>query len=146
MRLDKTQIAERIPHAGAMCLLDEVLQWDEARLRAVTRSHLDAQNPLRHDGRLSAMCVVEYASQAMAVHGSLAAMGGKRPRAGYLVSARNVDLHERFLDRLQGALVIDAERLAGDADGVLYRFDMLHEERPVASGVLMVILDAGSAA
>ena len=146
MSLNKTRIAGLIPHAGAMCLLDEVLEWDVARIRAATRSHHDAHNPLRHHGRLPAVCAVEYASQAMAVHGSLAALGARRPRAGYLVSARDVQLHERFLDELRGALVIDAERLAGDAAGVLYRFEMLHEERAVASGVLMVILDAESAA
>ena len=40
-------------------------------------------------------------------------------------------------------LVIEAERIAGDVRGVLYRFDIRHRERAVANGILMVILDAG---
>jgi predicted hotdog family 3-hydroxylacyl-ACP dehydratase len=129
-----------------MCLLDEVLSWDDSRIRAATRTHLDAGNPLRRDGRLPAVCAVEYASQAMAVHGSLAALGSRRPRAGYLVSARDVRLHAASLDSLPGKLVIDAERLTGDARGVMYRFEIVHEACTVASGVLMVILDAGEGA
>jgi predicted hotdog family 3-hydroxylacyl-ACP dehydratase len=129
-----------------MCLLDEVLTWDDMRIRVATRSHLDPYNPLRREDRLPAVCAVEYASQAMAVHGSLASLESRRPRAGYLVSARNVLLHTSSLDELQGALVIDAERLTGDARGVMYRFEIVHEASTVASGVLMVILDAGNLA
>lgn len=140
--LERAEIAKLIPHAGAMCLLDAVLDWDETHIRASTSTHRDAHNPLRCDGHLPAVCAVEYASQTMAVHGSLASLDSKRPRAGYLVSARDVRLHERFLDSLEGDLVIDAERLSGDARGAMYRFDILHRERSVADGVLMVVLDA----
>ena len=144
--LERAEIAKLIPHAGAMCLLDAILDWDETRIRASTRTHRDTNNPLRHDGHLPAVCAVEYASQTMAVHGSLASLDSRRPRAGYLVSARDVRLHERFLDSLEGDLVIDAERLSGDARGAMYRFDILHRERSVADGVLMVVLDAESRA
>jgi predicted hotdog family 3-hydroxylacyl-ACP dehydratase len=140
--LTKADIAKLIPHAGAMCLLDAVLSWDETHVRASTNTHRDPHNPLRHDGHLPAVCAVEYASQTMAVHGGLASPDSRRPQAGYLVSARDVRLHERFLDTLEGELVIEAERLVGDAGGVMYRFDILHRERSVADGVLMVILDS----
>jgi predicted hotdog family 3-hydroxylacyl-ACP dehydratase len=144
--LGKNDIAKLIPHAGAMCLLDEILNWDESGIRAATRTHLDERNPLRHNGHLPAVCAVEYAAQTMAVHGSLASLDAKRPRAGYLVSARDVVLHEQTLDTLDDTLVIEAERIAGDVRGVLYRFDIRHRERAVANGILMVILDAGDTA
>ena len=65
-----------IPHTGAMCLLDGVLQWDTSTIQCVSRSHRDAHNPLRIDGRLPTLCGIEYAAQAMAVHGGLAGIIG----------------------------------------------------------------------
>ena len=62
MRLSRAEIAELIPHAGAMCLLDGVLDWDASRIRCVSRGHRDAGNPLRVDGHLPALCGIEYAA------------------------------------------------------------------------------------
>jgi len=52
----REEIAGLIPHAGAMCLLDGVLQWDESRIRCVSRSHQAPDNPMRDGGRLAAVC------------------------------------------------------------------------------------------
>ena len=75
MRLSRNQIAERIPHAGRMVLLDEVVEWDEEHIVCRSSSHQDRANPLYLAGQLSSVCAIEYAAQAMAVHGSLL-MGG----------------------------------------------------------------------
>ena len=56
-----------------MCLLDAVLDWDDARITCRATSHADPANPLRADGRLGAANGIEYAAQAMAVHGALLA-------------------------------------------------------------------------
>ena len=69
--LNKQQIADLIPHAGAMCLLDAVVSWDTKTIVCVASSHRAKNNPLAVDCRLDAICGVEYASQAMAVHGAL---------------------------------------------------------------------------
>src|SRR5262250_1492609 len=73
MPLDHAWIEQHIPHKGRMCLLDEVLSWDAARIRCRSGSHRAADNPLRAHGRLGAACGIEYAAQAMAVHGALVA-------------------------------------------------------------------------
>ena len=39
MRLDRHWIAAHIPHAGKMCLLDEVLTWDASASSAAARRH-----------------------------------------------------------------------------------------------------------
>jgi len=78
-----------IPHAGAMHLLDGVLFWDADRIRCLSRSHRDRQNPLRMDGRLSALGGIEYAAQPWRTRragGNVAS----RPRMGYLASLREV--------------------------------------------------------
>jgi predicted hotdog family 3-hydroxylacyl-ACP dehydratase len=140
--LSKAEIAPLIPHSGAMCLLDEVLSWTENTIRASTSSHRDEHNPLRHRGRLPAVCGIEYAAQAMAIHGSLACMKTGTPRAGYLVSVREVVWGKQNLDDLESTLIIDAEQLMGDARGALYRFSLRHMDREVSSGSLMVVLNA----
>lgn len=144
MQLDKAAIARLIPHAGAMCLLDEVTSWDEARIRCVSRSHRNANNPLRSGGRLPALCGIEYAAQAMATHGGLVGAVAVRPQAGYLVSVRGVSCTGSTLDQLEGDLVIEAERLAGDAERVSYRFAVSAADVEVLTGRATVVLDAAA--
>ena len=71
--LQQADIARRIPHQGRMCLLDAVTEWDGAHIVCQASSHRASDNPLRAEGRLGAACGVEYAAQAMAVHGALLA-------------------------------------------------------------------------
>ncbi len=144
MRLTRAEIAGLIPHAGAMCLLDGVEDWDENRIRCVSRSHLDAGNPLRADGRLPAICGIEYAAQAMAVHGGLAGETRGRPRAGYLASVRGVMCLRGRLDDLEGSLFVEAVRLLGDEGRVIYEFRLWVGETEVLSGRAAVVLDAGT--
>src|SRR5881398_1435622 len=71
--IDKAEIRRLIPHAGTMCLLDSVLGWDDESIVCTTNTHRDEANPLRRDGRLSALHALEYAAQAAAIHGGLRA-------------------------------------------------------------------------
>ena len=146
MRLTRAEIAGLIPHAGAMCLLDGVEDWNENRIRCVSRSHLDTGNPLRADGWLPAVCGIEYAAQAMAIHGGLAGGACGSPRAGYLASVRNVACRRERLDDLKGDLVVEAERLMGDEGRVIYEFRLWVGETEVLSGRAAVVLDAGTTA
>lgn len=73
MRLSRKEISEQIPHAGRMVLLDEVVEWDDDHIVCRSHSHQDRDNPLYLSGQLSAVCAIEYAAQAMAVHGSVLA-------------------------------------------------------------------------
>jgi predicted hotdog family 3-hydroxylacyl-ACP dehydratase len=146
MLVTRTQLAKLIPHEGDMCLLDGVLRWDAVSIQCVSRSHRDARNPLRTEGGLRALCGIEYAAQAMAVHGALAGGRNARPRAGYLASLRDIVCGVEWLDRLDGELIVDAERLAGSAGPVIYRFSMRVGEAEVLRGRATVVLDAGDAA
>ncbi len=141
MLVRRAQIAGLIPHSGAMCLLDGVLQWDARRIVCVSDSHRAGDNPLRAQGELPAACGVEYAAQAMAVHGGLAGKAGGGPRAGYLASLRDVECRRSRLDDLAGALVVEAERLAGDGAHVIYRFRLRVGETEVLSGQALVVLN-----
>lgn len=148
MRLSRGEIAERIPHAGRMVLLDEVVEWDDDHVVCRSDSHRNRDNPLFLSGRLSAVCAIEYAAQAMAVHGSLlgaargASEGASRPRAGFLASVRNVRMEVARLDDVDGTLTIAATRESGDDTRVLYDFEIRTGERVLVSGRAAVVLDA----
>ncbi len=71
--IDAERIRKLVPHAGNMCLLERVVACDAASIRCETRSHLDQSNPLRRNGQLASICAIEYAAQAMALHGALTA-------------------------------------------------------------------------
>lgn len=142
MRLTRAEIAGLIPHSGAMCLLDGVTQWDATRIRCVSRSHRDADNPMRAGGRLPAVCGIEYAAQAMAVHGGLAGKAAGKPRAGLLASVREVECRRSRLDDLDGDLIVEAEQEAGDGNRVIYRFTLRVGDVEVLSGRAAVVLDA----
>ncbi|HEX5461335.1 MAG TPA: hypothetical protein VFX20_15330 [Steroidobacteraceae bacterium] len=134
-RLDRPWILSHIPHQGRMCLLEEVLSWDAARIRCRATSHRLADNPLRSHGRLGAACGVEYAAQAMAVHGAIMAFNsGTAARAGLLTSVRNLVLRATRLDDLDTDLIASAERLAGDEAGTLYEFTVASGGRELLNG------------
>ena len=140
--LDHRWIAAHIPHQGSMCLLDEVLTWDAAELRARATSHRSPDNPLRADGRLGAATGIEYAAQAMAVHGVLLAGDGQPLGVGYLASVRSVRLHTDRLDVIADDLEVRVQRLSGDAAVILYAFDLLAGGRTLIDGRASVVLDA----
>jgi predicted hotdog family 3-hydroxylacyl-ACP dehydratase len=145
MRVTREQIARLIPHSGAMCLLDGVEQWDADHILCTSRSHRAVDNPLRMQGRLPAVCGVEYAAQAMAVHGGLAGKIGCRPRAGYLASLRDVACSRDRLDDLEGDLLVEARQVAGDGVHVIYQFRLRVGEVQVLQGQAMVVLDTAGA-
>src|SRR4051812_21613025 len=94
-------IAELIPHQGAMCLLERVIEWNADHVVLATATHRAADNPLRSGGRLRAIHLCEYGAQAAAVHGGLTArLAGHEARPGMLVSLRNVKLNTDFVEML----------------------------------------------
>jgi predicted hotdog family 3-hydroxylacyl-ACP dehydratase len=142
MPLDHAWLLAHLPHQGSMCLLDAVTEWDAQRIRCTAKSHRDADNPLRAHDRLGAACGIEYAAQAMAAHGALLAAAADAPRAGYLASVRSVDLHVTRLDGIAADLEVEAERLSGDGNTILYGFRVSTAGRELLSGRAAVVLDA----
>ena len=144
--LDHAGIEALVPHRGAMCLLDRLVGWDDARIECIATGHRDPAHPLRSRSGLMASTAIEYAAQAAALHGGLLAeASGGSAQPGYLASAREVRLAAWRLDELPEAeideLRIVAERQAGDASRLLYAFRVEHAGREVASGRLAVVLE-----
>jgi len=150
MSLNRAWIAAHIPHQGRMCLLDEVIDWDIRRILCRSLTHRAQDNPLRSHGRLGSACGIEYAAQAMALHGALADGGAAgRPWTksdlGFLASVRDVRLLVSRLDDIENELICEATLLAGDSVTALYEFALRAGERNLVSGRAAVILQAGNA-
>jgi len=135
------RIAELVPHAGSMCLLERVVDWDDASVTLTTTTHRDPANPLASGGRLHAIHLCEYGAQAMAVHGGLTArMRGERARPGLLVSLRDVVLARDFVHDLPGELQVEARRLHDSGAAWQYEFRVTHAGRLLAQGRAVVSL------
>lgn len=141
MLMDKAALCALIPHHGNMCLLDGVESWSEDRIVCISSSHAKINNPLRKNGRLHALIGIEYAAQAMAVHGALLTLDGA-PRPGYLAGLREIQFFAQTLDYPQAVLRIEAERLMGDSQHLLYQFQLYADTVRIISGRTAVILDA----
>ena len=139
MTLDHAAIRGLVPHAGAMCLLHEVLQADADSIRARAVSHRDPANPLREDGMLPALCGVEYAAQAMAVHGSI--HNKNKVRSGVLAALRDVELAVERLDDIAADLVIEAHCLLNESGRLLYRFEVRANDRGLLQGRATVVTE-----
>jgi predicted hotdog family 3-hydroxylacyl-ACP dehydratase len=133
MLLNHQQIAERIPHAGNMCLLHSVTAWDEQSVSAIALSHREISNPLRNAQGLGIVAGIEYAAQSIAVHGSLVS-GNLAPRPGRLVSTRNVLARVRWLHLIEDELQIEAQKILGDDSGLVYDFQITAARRTILSG------------
>jgi predicted hotdog family 3-hydroxylacyl-ACP dehydratase len=141
MRLDHAWIAAHIPHQGAMCLIDEVLDWSATEIHCGTGSHRLSSNPLRTADRLRSECGIEYAAQAIAIHGALNSIPqSAQAVAGMLVGVRGVTLHVNRLDNVEGDLVILGVRIGGDATAQLYDFSIGSASRTLLAGRATVVL------
>lgn len=142
MLADRSEIARVIPHTGDMCLLDGVLEYDAQHIRCVSSSHRAVDNPLRSDDGLLALCGIEYAAQAMAIHGAWSTKCDTKPRAGYLAAVRDLRCHIARLDDLEDDLIITAERTMGDEARVIYQFNIHAGSASVMSGRATAVLNA----
>lgn len=155
--LDHAWIADHIPHQGNMCLLKNVQAWDESKIVCLANSHRELDNPLRAHNKLGIACGIEYAAQAMAVHGALLAYANQlnadnsakptnieTPKVGYLVSVRGVTMLTTRLDDIEADLTVTAICMTASESNMLYQFTLCANDKILLEGRAAVVLDAAS--
>jgi len=141
MPIDKAKIRTLIPHAGLMCLLDSVLAWDDESIICTSQTHRDPDNPLRRDGRLSALHAFEYGAQAAGLHGGLKARSvGMSAPPFYLVALRDAHLQVTRLDDIDSPLEVRAQRVFGDASNAIYECRVLAADALLADARITFML------
>lgn len=109
--IEHDELCSLIPHAFDMCLLDRVESWDDDNIVCYSSSHLLKTNPLRRGESLSSIHLLEYAAQAMAVHGGLHNKEqGLQMSEGYLAALRDVKIELCELNNLQTELHIKSKK------------------------------------
>jgi predicted hotdog family 3-hydroxylacyl-ACP dehydratase len=143
--IGRADILSLVPHQGAMCLWDAVVDWSPAGLQLRAANHRDPAHPLRSGDLLRAIHLCEYGAQAMAVHGGLLARdrGGAAP-PGLLVALRGVVLHVGRIDDLPGDLDGEATLLADGGGSQQYAFRIAHRGALLAEGRAAVMLQAAA--
>ncbi len=106
-------------------------------LLAQTYTHLNIDNPLKKNNKLKSIHGIEYAAQAMAVHGALL---DKKCQNGYIGSIRNVILNETYLPTHQSPLDIKVHPLMRSKQGFTYNFLVQCTNQLIISGKITIIL------
>lgn len=137
---DRAAILRLIPHQGASCLIDAVIEWDAERIVCISEGHRAPDHALRRQDRLSPLVLIEYGAQAMAVHAALlAASEGRFAERRLLVSTQAVELDCADVALLGSPLHIHAERRFADAAGALYGFEIFSADHRCAWGRVGVL-------
>ena len=152
--MNKQELCQLLPHSGTMCLIDEIISWDSTNLLAQTESHLNCNNPLRHQGAISSIIGVEYAAQTMALHAALLSQqedpgnSRKQKPGGYLATIRNIRIDADSLyspDSVNlSPLVISVSVLMCDSQGYSYDFTITADNSPLLSGRLTIFLTSST--
>ena len=117
---------KRMPHRGAMQLIETIRHADESSITCLAKTHSAPDYPLRVEGVLHSSALVELGAQAAAAHASLFGIGAAH--AGLLLTLSNVEIGYTQPDQVAEPLQVWAERLHGDAGSARYRFRVMHGE------------------
>ena len=134
------ELCSLIPHSFDMCLLDQVESWDADNIVCHSSSHLLKTNPLRREGSLSSVHLLEYAAQTMAVHGGLHDREqGLQMTEGYLAALRDVNINLCEIDKLQSGLRIEATKILSQGGNMIYNFTVSTADTEIVSGRATVV-------
>jgi len=152
--VNKQALCQLLPHSGTMCLIDKIVLWDKTSLLAQTESHLDSNNPLRHQGSISSIIGVEYAAQSMALHAALLSQqedpghSRKQKPEGYLATIRTIRIGADSLYSPDSAnlspLMISVSVLMCDSQGYSYEFTITADNSLLLSGRLTIFLTSST--
>lgn len=135
MTFTHNEICELIPHSGEMCLLDAVKYWDEKSITCITNTHRNADNPLRNSDGLPMISLLEYAAQAMAVHGCLLTeKEGVYIKEGYLAALHDVQIAHGCLSDIEDELEVGVERIYAEAGNMIYSMMIRTNNKILATG------------
>lgn len=141
-------IASLLPHAGAMVMLESIDHFDDTRIVCSTTRHRAADNPMRggSGSRLRALCGIEFAAQAMALHGALRRSPPSALRHGRVAAVRDVVVHCRYLDAVEGPLVVECRLEAAAGNAYAYVFTLNGRGEVLLRGAATVMMSEGELA
>ena len=125
----------RMPHSGAMRLIDAIEAADPNCIRCRATCHAAPDYPLRLDGVLYAAALVELGAQAAAAHASLFGLGAAH--TGLVLAIGDLVLHRNRVDDA-GPLRMAAERVNQIDTAAAYRFSVIQNGEPIVAGEILL--------
>jgi predicted hotdog family 3-hydroxylacyl-ACP dehydratase len=123
--MDKSDIDLLLPHAGDMALLETVTLFAFDRIECTATSHIAPQNPLRAGEVLPASAAIEYAAQAIALHGVLRNRERGVDKSALMAVLRRVRWAEAPLSAAASPLTVSARQIAELGDSAQYAFEVV---------------------
>ncbi len=133
-----------------MMLLDRVEEWDDKKIVCSAISHLDEDNPLKVNGRLSYVHVIEYGAQAAAIHLAISSVDANVPMSGhsklapisqaFLAVTRNFNFEQGYLDEHPDSrLMLTSEVVLVGPRIYQYHVNGTINDRTVAEGTISLV-------
>ncbi len=105
-------VAELLPHAAPMILLDEVIEYDATALRACVK--ISTSSPFMTPDGVPSYVGLEYMAQACGAHaGALAREAGAPVRIGFLLGTRQYKAHRPWF-RIGDCLAVSVDLTYSD--------------------------------
>ena len=143
---DRSSICRYLPHGAGAVLLDVVAHTDHDTSICKSSRHKDVRNPFRVERAgqwcLPASAAIEFAAQAIALHGALGGRGGSdaQPASAYIARLKGVTWKPVLLSDVAGELTISATCTGRLASGAEYTFEITAEDMGrLASGTAIVM-------
>ncbi len=129
-------VAELLPHAPPMVLIDELVEAAEGRVAA--RVTLRPDSPFVEDGRVPAIVAIEYMAQTIGAYAGLRARAaGGPPRIGFLLGTRELSLDvDAFA--VGDELTIEARHVFGDEQLGSFQCELRRAGQTLASALVNV--------
>lgn len=131
---------DRMPQKGPMQLIERIVAADATTIHCVAKDHSADSYPLRIDGHLPLIALVELGAQAAAAHASLFGIGGHH--AGLLLALHGVEIAEGSGLLTDEPLQTRATQLHFDEAGARYSFEVSSGAQIVLSGQAMLRMEA----
>ena len=126
----------RMPHQGAMRLIERVVTATDTHIHCVAADHNADDYPLRLNGTLFSVTLVELGAQAAAVHTSLYNIANNH--SGLLIGLKKVEFAKHVVGKTSQKLDIYADQIHFDVGVALYSFCIRNEEQEIVKGQAML--------
>lgn len=137
MLMDRARIAALIPHGESMCMLDEVIAWNDESIHCRSTNFANDNNPLFEQGQLNSVLLIEYGAQAAAVHAALlqSQLGVTRP--AYIGAVKDIELLTAMADN-SAPIDLHAYCLLNSSQGAIYELVAQQADQTLLRGRLIL--------
>lgn len=133
----------RLPHALDMRLIEEIVSWDKSNIYCQSRLTTAFAHPLQlDDGSFPVICLLEYAAQALALHGLLCTSSNKGIQSASIISCKRLAIASSSITNCDLTIDVSATLRAQSSGAASYRVSVTQgdDNTSLLRGDLMVLL------